>query len=82
MRVWLRNLREEKKLTMKQVAEAIEITEAYYCAIENGYRKKRMDAVLILRLASVFGVEAATILAYEADYMDGRQNVPVKKEGE
>ena len=39
MRDWLKNLRIEKKLTMKELASKLGISESYYCAIENGERQ-------------------------------------------
>ena len=38
MRKWLKEQREEKKFTMKTVADKAEISECYYNQIENGTR--------------------------------------------
>lgn len=54
MRIWLRDLRKEKGLTMKTVANVIGISEGYYCSIENGDKQKRMDTSVILGLANCY----------------------------
>lgn len=66
MREWLRNLRTEKKLTMKDMATKLGISESYYCAIENGERQKKMDMVLAAGISSVLGIPVSMIIQYEA----------------
>lgn len=72
MRIWLRDLRKEKGLTMKTVANVIGISEGYYCSIENGDKQKRMDTSVILGLAKALKVEPAEILQNETRYMEER----------
>ena len=36
---WLESLRNEKEMTMKQVADTLGISESHYCLIENGQRR-------------------------------------------
>ena len=38
MRLWLKEIREQKNLTQKQVAEAVGISQQYYQFIEQGKR--------------------------------------------
>ena len=66
MREWLKNAREEKKLTMKDIAAKLHISESYYCSIENGYRQKNMDIVLAEKLGEVLEIPLKRILEYEA----------------
>ena len=73
MRLWLRDLRKEKGLTMKAVAGSIGISEGYYCSIENGDKQKRMDTALILGLAKALEVEPVEILQNEARYMEEQE---------
>ena len=35
---WLKKIRTEKAMTLAEVAERAEISESYYCQIENGKR--------------------------------------------
>jgi transcriptional regulator with XRE-family HTH domain len=67
MREWLKTARREKKLTMKDMAAALGISESYYCAIENGERQKRLDIMVASTLAEVLGVSVAEIIRREAE---------------
>ena len=67
MRDWMKNLRDERHLTMKDVSQKLGISESYYCAIENGSRQKKMDMVLISGLASIFEVPLSAIFEYERE---------------
>jgi transcriptional regulator with XRE-family HTH domain len=69
MREWLRNIRMEKKMTMKEVAEQLGISESYYCAIENGDRQKNMDVMLASGLSTIFKISVANIVNLEKDWM-------------
>lgn len=62
MRKWLRDLRNEKGLTMKELGEKLHISESYYCAIENGDRQKNMDVTLAVGLAEAFEVPISRII--------------------
>ena len=46
MREWLKTMRTEQGMTMKDLSRKLGISESYYCAIENGERQKRMDLML------------------------------------
>ena len=65
MRQWLKDARTKQRLTMKQVADALGISESYYCYIENGERQHKMDIVTAKHLANVLGMELADIIAEE-----------------
>lgn len=67
MREWLQTARREKKLTMKDMAAALGISESYYCAIENGERQKRLDLMVASTMAEVLGVSVAEIIRLEAE---------------
>lgn len=68
MRVWLKNLRTEKQMTMKELGAKLGISESYYCAIENGERQKKMDLVLVSSLSSALGVSVSRIVRSEEEY--------------
>lgn len=76
MRDWLKNLRSEKKMTMKEVGKHLGISESYYCAIENGERQKKMDMMVVSGLASAFGVSVADIARLECEHNE-RQKAAV-----
>ncbi len=66
MRDWLFKARTEKGLTMKQMGEALDVSESYYSMIESGNRQKRMDITLVSRLSSVLGLSISEIANLEA----------------
>lgn len=66
MREWLKNLREEKGLTQKQVGEQLDISESYYSYIEAGDRQKPMDITLARKLSKVFNISIEQIVECES----------------
>lgn len=69
MRDWLKNLREDRKMTQKDVASKLGISESYYCSIERGERQKKMDMFVITGLALAFDVPVTEIAEKEAGYL-------------
>lgn len=67
MRSWLKNMRTKAGLSMKDMAQKLDISESYYSMIESGDRQKKMDLVLATGIAAVFGVSVAEITAMEQD---------------
>ncbi|MBK5447457.1 helix-turn-helix transcriptional regulator [Bacillus sp. TH22] len=55
----LKQLREERGYTCKDVAEAVGITEPYYWYIENGKRRPYYD--LVVKIANFFDVKLDNI---------------------
>ena len=49
----LKEFREKKNLTMKQVALKLGVTESCYCLWENGYRKPSFE--VLVKLAEIYG---------------------------
>ena len=73
MRERLRDLRNQKELTMKAVAEKLGISESYYCAIENGERQKRMDMLLAAGLSAVFEIPVVRIIELDSSWKAGKE---------
>lgn len=65
MREWLKRLRTDSGLTMKEMGEKLGISESYYCAIEIGDRQKRMDLKLASGIAGIFGISVDQVVAYD-----------------
>lgn len=65
MREYLKRMREEKGLSMQDVADKIGISRQYYQMIENGERQKKMDITLVKSIADIFGVTLETIINNE-----------------
>lgn len=66
MREWLKNARESKGMTMREAAEALDISEAYYSYIEAGERQKKMDITLVAKLAKIFSLSIQQIVEFES----------------
>ena len=74
MREWLKEQREKKGLTMKEMAEKLGISEGYYSYIEAGERQKKMDITLVTKLADIFRLKIQQIVEYERSVSeDGKQ---------
>ena len=65
MRDWLKEARTQQRLTMKQMADAIGVTESYYSMIESGNRQKKMDVSLAIKLGNVLGLSLQEIVDAE-----------------
>ena len=65
MRTWLREAREKKAMTMKDISRKLDITESYYCCIENGERQKDLNLSLVTKLSEILGVSVNKIIAEE-----------------
>lgn len=65
MREWLRDARQKRGFTMKQMADILHISESYYCSIENGYRQRDMDISLVAKISTALEVPVKQILRFE-----------------
>jgi len=65
MREWLKEARTAQRLTQKQMADAIGVTEAYYSMIESGERQKKMDLSVAIRIANTLGLSLDEVVAAE-----------------
>lgn len=65
MRDWLRAARLKRRMTQKQLAENLGISESYYCTIENGKRMNRLDIEIIAKLSVIFGIPMDKIIRLE-----------------
>lgn len=65
MRAWLKDARLQQRLTQRQMADAIGVTESYYCMIEGGDRQKKMDVSLAIKIGNVLGLSLQEIVAAE-----------------
>lgn len=65
MREWLKSLRTEKGLTMKDMGQKLCISESYYCAIEKKERQKKMTIALASGIAAIFEIPIAEVVALD-----------------
>lgn len=69
MRTWLKELRTERGMTQKEMAQKIGITEAYYALIENGQRQKKMDVTILAGIAKATGTSVGRVAVMELAYL-------------
>lgn len=65
LREYLRLLRENKGMSMQDVADKIGISRQYYQQIEAGERQKKMDITLVIALSNLFDISAEQIISNE-----------------
>ena len=65
MRDYLKAMREDRGLSLQDMADKIGISRQYYQLIENGKRQKKMDITLVKSIATIFGVSLETIIENE-----------------
>lgn len=65
MRDWLKEARLKQRLTQKQMADALGITEAYYSRIESGDRQKKMDVSLAISIGNILGMSVQEVIDAE-----------------
>lgn len=66
MRDWLKSLRQDRGWTQAQTAEKMDVSESYYSYIESGERQKKMDIVVISKLADIFNLTIPEIIELES----------------
>lgn len=47
------------------MAKKLDISESYYCLIENGERQKKLDLSMVTKLSEIFGVSIEWIAEQE-----------------
>lgn len=67
MRLWLKTLRKEKKMTMKETGAELGVTESAYSQIEKGDRQKDLGLSYAKKISAVFGVTLDEIADMEAE---------------
>jgi len=67
MRDWLKAKRNEKGMTMAEMAKKLDLTESYYSLIESGKRQQRMDIVLVGKLSAILSIPVETIIKLEGE---------------
>lgn len=61
----MKDARLKNHLTMKQVADALSISESYYSMIENGDRQKTLDLSTAKKLSEIFKMPIQEIISWE-----------------
>ena len=72
MRTYLREIREEKKLSQTEMAEMLGCYQSYYSAIENDNRQKDMSLSMVKKIAIAFEMPMEVIINAENDYQESK----------
>ena len=65
MRQYLKKLRADKDVSQKTTADALGISQNYYCCIENGTKQKNIDLRILVKLSSFFDVSLEWLIEQE-----------------
>ena len=65
MRDYLKQLREDRGLSMQDIADKLDISRQYYQMIESGERQKKMDITLVRGIATALNVSLESIIEEE-----------------
>lgn len=71
MREYLAELRNQRKESQQDVANAIGVSRQYYAMIEDGIRQKRMDIMIATSLAEHFCIPLFDFIALEQAHDTG-----------
>lgn len=67
MRDWLKTLRKEKKMTLKETGTELGVTEAAYSLIEKGDRQKDLGLSYAKKISDLFGIGLEEIARLESE---------------
>lgn len=73
MREYMRQLRKKQGLTQKQVANAVGISQCYYCQIEKGFRGGHVGIDTFSSLANALGVDVGEFFKSEIKWMEANR---------
>ncbi len=65
MREYLKELRTAKNMTQREAAEKIGMKPNYYCMIEKGSRKQKLDLETAEKIAELFHLDLKEIVELE-----------------
>lgn len=65
MRKWLKTLRDKNSLTQRDLADLLNISQNYYCNIENGVKQVDLNLSTASKLSDIFNIPLSTIRNYE-----------------
>jgi len=68
MREWLKNLRDDRKMSQQDMADKLVISLSYYNLIENGERQKDINLAIISKLSNALDVPIGVLITYEQEY--------------
>lgn len=68
MRLYLKGMRIDRKLSQANLAKKIGVSQPYYCEMEKGSRQQDMAYSMMEKLAEAFDVPVRVIIDAESEY--------------
>lgn len=68
MRKWLKNIREEHRLTVYEMAETLEVDSNFYGIIESGELPLNIPVLMAAKIADRFGIPLSRLILLEEEY--------------
>lgn len=72
MREWLRDLRHQKHMTMKELGAKIGVSESTMCLLEQGKRRLTLDA--LIGIAQTTGEKIETLIELESSFLQSQKH--------
>lgn len=73
MRKWLKEIRERYELSIKEMADKLELDVDYYEIIENGNLPLNIPVLVAAKIAEDFDIPLSRLIIYEEEYRDNQQ---------
>lgn len=73
MRKWLKDLRVNKNLTQNDLAKMLNISQNYYCNIENGVKQADLNLSTACKLSDIFNISLSKIRAFEENLISEKE---------
>lgn len=73
MRTWLKDLREDRQLTVQKMAEELEIGADHYAVIENGQLPLNIPVLMAVKLSELFDIPLSRLILYEQEYKESNE---------
>jgi len=74
MRLWLKELRKQKKLRQGDIAKVLGVTRQQYNFIENGKRQVDMNLPTVSKIADFFDIPLSKIRQHEEELATRKEN--------
>lgn len=68
MRMWLKNLREDMRLSRQEAANMLDIDIDYYELLESGKLPLNIPVLLAAKISELFTIPISRLIIYEGEY--------------
>lgn len=68
MRYYLKENREHKKMSQREISQELNMSQQMYSFIESGSRQKKMDIMLLEKISKILGTPLEVLIGQEMEY--------------